>query len=370
MNHHPPDSEPHFAARLIAWQAQQGRHELPWQPQSGKPRDAYRIWLSEIMLQQTQVSTVMPYYARFLERFPDIAALAAAPIESVLELWAGLGYYARARNLHRCAQIVVDEYGGRFPQLAEEIAELPGIGRSTAAAISAFAFGQRAAILDGNVKRVLARCFAIEGFPGAAKTGKELWALAESLLPAMQIEAYTQGLMDLGATLCTRGKPFCQACPMHDICLARQSDRQAELPTTRAKKAVPERQASMLLLTDGRCVLLERRPPSGIWGGLLALPEVEPGAAESFARQHGCHILDTQALTPLRHSFTHFRLSIETLRCIVEVTTRQAAEPGWEWLDLQALETAALPTPIRKLLRLAAGYAVKTAQTPQPAVAG
>ena len=353
--------EPSFSSRLIAWQAQQGRHDLPWQPQPGKPRDAYCIWLSEIMLQQTQVSTVIPYYARFLERFPDIEALAAAPLESVLELWAGLGYYARARNLHRCAQIVVGEHGGHFPQLAEQIAKLPGIGRSTAAAISAFAFGQRAAILDGNVKRVLARCFAIEGFPGTAKTEKELWALAESLLPITQIEAYTQGLMDLGATLCTRSKPFCSACPMHDLCLARQGGRQAELPAGKPRKAIPERQTRMLLLTDGRRVLLERRPPSGIWGGLLALPEIEPGAAENFARRHGCRVLDTQALAPLRHSFTHFRLTIETLFCRVQATTRLAAEPGWEWLDLQALETAALPTPVRKLLRLAAGSAVKTA---------
>jgi A/G-specific adenine glycosylase len=361
--------EPSFSSRLIAWQAQQGRHDLPWQPQPGKPRDAYCIWLSEIMLQQTQVSTVIPYYARFLERFPDIEALAAAPLESVLELWAGLGYYARARNLHRCAQIVVGEHGGHFPQLAEQIAKLPGIGRSTAAAISAFAFGQRAAILDGNVKRVLARCFAIEGFPGTAKTEKELWALAESLLPITQIEAYTQGLMDLGATLCTRSKPFCSACPMHDLCLARQGGRQAELPAGKPRKAIPERQTRMLLLTDGRRVLLERRPPSGIWGGLLALPEIEPGAAENFARRHGCPVLDTQALAPLRHSFTHFRLTIETLCCVVEAAPRRLTEPGWEWLDLQALETAALPTPIRKLLRLAAGSAVKTAQNPQPAAA-
>jgi A/G-specific adenine glycosylase len=361
MTHRLLGNEPSFAARLIAWQAQQGRHDLPWQPQSGKPCDAYRIWLSEIMLQQTQVSTVIPYYARFLERFPDIEALASAPIDSVLELWAGLGYYARARNLHRCARIVVCEHGGHFPQLAEQITKLPGIGRSTAAAISAFAFGQRAAILDGNVKRVLARCFGIEGFPGTAKTEKELWALAESLLPAQQIEAYTQGLMDLGATLCTRSKPFCNACPMHGICLARQSGRQAELPAAKPKKSVPERQARMLLLTDGRRVLLERRPPSGIWGGLLALPEIEPGAAESFAYRHGCRVLDTQAMAPLKHGFTHFRLTIETLCCMVEATTRLAAEPGWEWLDLRALETAALPTPIRKLLRLAAGSAVKTA---------
>ena len=335
-----------FASRLIAWQATHGRHDLPWQ----QTRDAYRIWLSEIMLQQTQVSTVIPYYARFLERFPDIGTLAAAPIESVVELWAGLGYYARARNLHRCAQVIVDSHGGEFPVAPATIAELPGIGRSTAAAISAFAFGTRAAILDGNVKRVLARCFGIEGFPGSANVEKELWALAESLLPAQRIEAYTQGLMDLGATLCTRSKPFCNACPMHEICVARQTSRQAELPLAKPRKAVPERESMVVLLTDGQQVLLERRPPSGIWGGLLALPEVTADAATSFALRHGCRVLETQALAPLRHSFTHFRLTIHALRCTVEARPRGASEPSWEWVSLDDIETAALPTPIRKLL--------------------
>ena len=366
MNHDAANDRLSFAGRLIAWQNQHGRHDLPWQ----KTQDPYRIWLSEIMLQQTQVSTVIPYYARFLDRFPRIEALAAAPVESVLELWAGLGYYARARNLHRCAQVVVAGHGGRFPDSAEALAELPGIGRSTAAAIAAFAFGQRTAILDGNVKRVLVRCFGIEGFPGSAQTAKTLWALAESLLPAMKIEAYTQGLMDLGATRCTRNKPFCPACPMHEICIARRTGRQAELPTARAKKTVPERETNVLLLTDGQRVLLERRPPSGIWGGLLALPEVEVDAAESFALRHACRILDTQALPPLKHSFTHFRLTIHPLHCTAQSTSLQVAEPGWEWLDLRNLEAAALPTPVRKLLRLLAGSAAKTAQTHRPVLAG
>jgi A/G-specific adenine glycosylase len=346
----PASDRPSFSGRLIDWQRQHGRHDLPWQ----KTQDAYRIWLSEIMLQQTQVNSVIPYYARFLERFPDIAQLAAAPVEAVLERWAGLGYYARARNLHRCAQIVVAEHGGRFPQDAKAIAELPGIGRSTAAAISAFAYGQSAAILDGNVKRVLTRCFGIEGFPGTAKTEKALWALAESLLPKQQSEAYTQGLMDLGATRCTRSKPFCSACPMHEICIARHTGRQAELPTGKEKKPVPERASAVLLLTDGQRVLLERRPPSGIWGGLLALPEVEASAAETFALRHGCRLLDTWSMTPLKHSFTHFRLTIHALYGSVEAAARCATAPGWEWLDLQEVENAALPTPIRKLLRLAA----------------
>ena len=262
-----------FAPRLIAWQKRHGRHDLPWQ----QTRDAYRIWLSEIMLQQTQVSTVIPYYARFLAEFPTLADLAQAPLERVLELWAGLGYYARARNLHACAVAVLRDHGGVFPREPERIAELPGIGRSTAAAIAAFAYGVRGAILDGNVKRVLTRCFGVEGFPGAPKVEKGLWQLAESLLPhgPGEIEIYTQGIMDLGASLCSRTKPTCAICPMAEICIARRDGRQEELPEGKPAKAVPERRSTALVVHDGERVLLERRPPSGIWGGLLALPELD-----------------------------------------------------------------------------------------------
>ena len=336
-----------FSARLIKWQGQYGRHDLPWQ----NTRDAYRIWLAEIMLQQTQVGTVIPYYARFLERFPMIELLAHAPLASVLELWAGLGYYARARNLHRCAQVIVTDYGGEFPQEPRVIAGLPGIGRSTAAAISAFAFGTRAAILDGNVKRVLARCFGIEGFPGSAKTEKALWSLADTLLPARNIEAYTQGLMDLGSTLCTRRKPFCSSCPMHALCIARREGRQAELPVAKPGKVLPERETSLLLLTDGSRVLLERRAPAGIWGGLLTLPEGGIAEAREFARRHGFRLLDMQPLPRLRHSFSHFHLNIQPLLCTVEARTFLVADTGWQWLEHREIETAALPTPIRRLLR-------------------
>jgi A/G-specific adenine glycosylase len=338
-----------FSARLIEWQVAHGRHDLPWQ----NTRDAYCIWLSEIMLQQTQVSTVIGYYARFLDRFPRVDVLAQAPVDAVLELWAGLGYYARARNLHRCAQVIVAEHGGNFPQDVAAIAQLPGIGRSTAAAIAAFAFGKRAAILDGNVKRVLARCFAIDGFPGAAQTEKQMWSLAESLLPASGIEAYTQGLMDLGATLCTRRQPFCGACPMHELCLARRTGRQAELPTAKPRKVLPERATTLLLLTDGQRILVERRPPAGIWGGLLSLPEGGAADPEVFARRHGCRLLCTQSLPPLKHTFTHFRLTIQTRLCRVELTTQPVSETGWQWLAYAAIESAALPTPVRRLLRLA-----------------
>ncbi len=344
--------EPDFSARLIAWQRTHGRHDLPWQ-QETTGRDAYRIWLSEIMLQQTQVSTVIPYFLRFVERYPDVETLAAAPVEKVLEAWAGLGYYARARNLQRCAQLIVSQHGARFPTNAQALDELPGIGRSTAAAIAVFAFGARAAILDGNVKRVLARCFGIDGVP-SARTESTLWALAESLLPTDGIEAYTQGIMDLGATLCTRSKPRCSACPMQDICMARATGRQTSLPARKPARLLPERESTVLLLSAGRHVLLERRPPSGIWGGLLALPELPESGAEAFAGRHGCRLLNIRTLPAIRHSFTHFRLTIHTLHCTLDCATNQpparAMETGWEWVDVATAETAALPTPVRKIL--------------------
>lgn len=340
-----------FSARLIAWQKTHGRHDLPWQ----QTRDPYRIWLSEIMLQQTQVGTVIPYYLRFLERFPDIATLAAAPQQELLEYWAGLGYYARARNLHRCAQHILAELGGSFPRTPDAIAALPGIGRSTAAAIAAFAFGARAAILDGNVKRVLTRVFGIAGFPGQAAVERDLWALAESLLPASGIAVYTQGIMDLGATVCTRGQPACGDCPLRGICVAEREGRQGELPTARAKKATPERESVVTVFTDGHRVLLERRPPSGIWGGLLALPE---GTPETLAPRLGLLAGEATALPALRHSFTHFRLTLKPVLCRVRAPSgdqerlvcQEFQECGSEWLPLTRIGTAALPAPIRKIL--------------------
>ena len=368
-----PEGAGSFAGRLIAWQKRHGRHDLPWQQRPGGERDPYRVWLSEIMLQQTQVATVIPYYRRFLERFPTLAALAAAPQGDVLEHWAGLGYYARARNLHRCAQTLLAEdagYGGNFPRQPERIAELPGIGRSTAAAIAVFGFGERAAILDGNVKRVFARCFGIEGFPGSQPVEKRMWAIAEALLPQTDVDAYTQGLMDLGATVCTRANPRCADCPMAAICVARDAARQDELPTPKPRKAVPERFTTALFLDDGESVLLERRPPTGIWGGLLAPPEVATGvgcgpdaqkiaaAAEALARRHGCRLLSVEALPPLTHAFTHFRLHLNPQRCRVERIASVAAEPGWEWIAWRdgttTVASAALPAPIRKILASAA----------------
>lgn len=332
-----------FTEQLIAWQKLAGRHDLPWQ----NTCDPYRVWLSEIMLQQTQVSTATPYYLRFLNSFPDVTALAAAPIEVVIEHWAGLGYYARARNLHRCAQQIVTVYAGNFPDSLEKLAELPGIGRSTAAAIAAFSFGRRAAILDGNVKRVLCRQFGIDGFPGSVAIERKLWTLAESLLPESDIEVYTQGLMDLGATLCTRSKPRCGDCPVAAACVARRECRQAELPTAKPRTKVPERTATYVLLSDGQRLLLERRPPSGLWGGLLVPPEGEP---DQVAARFGLQLGEQSKLPALKHTFTHFKLTLEPVLCRIGPRT-DLGEAGLEWVDLDKAAQAGVPTPIRKLIK-------------------
>jgi A/G-specific adenine glycosylase len=345
---------PDFSARLIAWQRRHGRHDLPWQ----NTRDPYRIWLSEIMLQQTQVSTVIPYYARFLARFPDVAALAAAPIDDVMALWAGLGYYSRARNLHRCAQAVVELHGGAFPASVDALAELPGIGRSTAAAIASFAFGARATILDGNVKRVLARVFGVEGFPGEKRVENAMWTLAESLLPLKgsddDVSAYTQGLMDLGATLCVRGKPDCGRCPFAPDCIANVTGRQRALPAARPKKAVPTRRTWMLVLRDGDTVMLEKRPPSGIWGGLWSLPEAaDETALAERARDFGGDGAAVSPLAPLTHTFTHFRLDIEPRLAELDRASGGRAVLGdaeTVWVALRNIDAYGVPAPVRKLL--------------------
>lgn len=337
-----------FAPRLITWQRTHGRHDLPWQ----RTRDAYVIWLSEIMLQQTQVATVVPYYERFLARFPNVAALAAAPLDEVMALWSGLGYYSRARNLHRCAGEVVTQYGGSFPNDAVALATLPGIGRSTAAAIAAFAFGAHETILDGNVKRVLTRVFGIEGVPSEKRVENTLWELAESLLPTSEIEAYTQGLMDLGATLCVRGRPHCTRCPFAQKCVAHLTGRERELPTPKPKKVLPQRQTLMLVLCDGESILLERRPPTGIWGGLWSLPEaLDEGALAACATHFGV----TEPLQPLAsftHTFTHFQLTIEPRLAIVNgcgSSRYSVADNNYAWVPLHDTNAYGLPTPVRRL---------------------
>ena len=341
-------STPSFAAKLIRWQKKHGRHDLPWQG----TRDPYRIWVSEIMLQQTQVASVIPYFERFLQRFPTVASLARAPSGEVMQAWSGLGYYSRARNLHAAAKIVLAEYRGQFPQSSAAIGELPGIGRSTAAAIAAFAFGERAAILDGNVKRVLCRAYGIAGFPGDKRVEAKLWALAESLLPKSSITHYTQALMDLGATLCRRGKPDCVRCPLNTNCVAYRDDRTGELPAPRPRKTIPVRDTAMLLLKKGGKVLIELRPPSGIWGGLWSLPEA-PLATDWNAwckAEFGLRINSPEKLAPLRHGFTHFTLAIQPVKCEVVGTTTALQEPRYQWIAMKDVAGAALPAPVKKLL--------------------
>ena len=347
--------DPSFSATLVAWQKKHGRHDLPWQ----NTRDAYLVWLSEIMLQQTQVSAVLGYYARFLERFPTLASLAAAPVEDVMAQWAGLGYYTRARNLHKCAQRVVAEYGGVFPSDPALLAELPGIGRSTAAAIAAFSAGRRAAIMDGNVKRVFARVFGIDTYPGERKTEEAMWARAEALAPAEGIEAYTQGLMDMGATLCTRSSPSCERCPMQPRCVAFATGRTAELPVRKPKKATPEKSAHMLLVVDRGQVLLEQRPATGIWGGLMSLPELAGHAAHAEVPADAAvaaavlpfgPMESLERLLPVAHVFTHYKLHIHPLLVTLASRAALAGEGRYAWLDSSAIPDAALPAPIKKLL--------------------
>jgi A/G-specific adenine glycosylase len=305
-----------FAQKLIAWQGRHGRKTLPWQG----TRDPYRVWLSEVMLQQTQVATVIPYYERFLARYPTVKALAGASEEEVLQLWSGLGYYARGRNLHKAANLLKEG----FPKTAAGIAELPGVGRSTAAAIAAFAFGERAAILDGNVKRVLSRCYAIS-------EEKILWEKAQTLLPRNGIESYTQALMDLGATVCTR-RPNCDACPVQNMCVARLENRIAEFPGAKQKRPLPQRHTTWLVLRHNGEVLLEKRPSVGIWGGLWCFPEVKKN--EKGRR-----------LAPIEHGFTHFRLRIQPVLREVRRKTGRGM-----WMEVADAASAAVPAPVRSLL--------------------
>ena len=360
-----------LAAALIDWQRSDGRHDLPWQ----RTRDPYRIWVSEIMLQQTQVQTVLGYYTRFLGRFPDVAALAQAPLDEVLRHWSGLGYYSRARNLHACAQAVIARHGGAFPNDPALLEALPGIGRSTAAAIAAFAWGRRVPILDGNVKRVLCRVFAVEGFPGEPAVEQRLWAIAERELPQEgdgRIEAWTQGLMDLGATVCVRTRPRCASCPVAARCEARAQGREDALPTARPARIVPVRRAELMLLRSGGAVLLERRAPSGLWGGLWSLPELAaperdaparadtgPAAVAAWvAARYGPLADRPQVHGEIRHAFTHFRLHARVWEAVLADADTQAARaprPGHEWLALIDADGAPLPRPVKTLLTGLAG---------------
>jgi len=337
-----------FSSRLIAWQKIHGRHDLPWQ----NTQDPYAIWVSEIMLQQTQVAAVIAYYARFMARFPNIATLAQASQEEVLQHWSGLGYYSRARNLHNAAQTIMDEFDGQFPEDFEKIQTLSGIGRSTAAAIASFAFQQNQTILDGNVKRVLARHFLIEGWTGSPKIEKALWALAETLVPDQEMIAYTQGLMDLGATICTRSKPKCELCPLNVHCMALAKNQTKALPTPKPRKAIPQKQTTMLLLLNGNEVMLEKRPPNGIWGGLWSLPEIsmQEIPSEVAMQRFGLEVESDEPLPSILHTFTHFKLEILPQPLQVIHRSLQAIRPNTIWLNVEDAIGAALPTPVRNIL--------------------
>ena len=343
-----------FASRVVRWQRSHGRHGLPWQA----TRDAYRIWLSEIMLQQTQVSTVIAYYERFLSRFPDVRALASADEDEVMALWSGLGYYARARNLHRAARDVVARFGGRFPTTFGELASLPGIGRSTAGAIAAFSGGERRAILDGNVRRVLARHAGVPGDPGSTATLNTLWEVAESRLPGKGIEGYTQGMMDLGASVCTVRRPACLACPVNVDCIARLENRIDELPGKRLRAVTRRKRIAMLVAISRGEVLLEKRPPSGIWGGLWSLPEANADEAPAMALQRdwGLAAAETQPLPPFSHAFTHFTLDVAPWRIRPASGARLARDKAAMWLPLTEVNGAALPSPVKKLLVSLPGF--------------
>ena len=340
-----------FSARVIAWQTDHGRHTLPWQ----NSRDPYRVWLSEIMLQQTQVTTVLAYYDRFLRRLPDVSALAAASLDDVFALWSGLGYYSRARNLHRCAQTVMQQHGGRFPDTSAELMRLPGIGRSTAAAIAAFCFGERVAILDGNVKRVLTRVLAFDGDLAEARQERELWAHATALLPERGVERYTQGLMDLGATLCTARSPSCQQCPVQVYCAAAREQLQERYPVKTRKRGRGTREHVWLWLRWRDRVWLVQRPPTGVWAGLWSLPEFDSMPAFEAASRNWPGT--GEALPSFTHVLTHLDWRLHPLRWTLparkSAAQRKAMVLAWpegRWFGLDEALAAGLPAPLRKLL--------------------
>ena len=316
-----------FSDRLLAWYKDHGRHDLPWQ----RDQTAYRVWLSEIMLQQTQVATVIPYFERFVGSFPNVRSMAQAPLDDVLHLWSGLGYYSRARNLHKTAAIVSGEHGGEFPRTLEDLTALPGIGRSTAGAILALAHDLPYPILDGNVKRVLARFHAVEGWPGKTAVLKDLWSLSEGNLPPLNAREYTQAIMDLGATVCMRGKPHCLICPLHSDCAARQANRTGAIPAPRPKRKQPERQIYFLVIeNDAGAILLQRRPPTGVWGGLWSCPEIadESELSERITSLGFRDATICERMSTIAHGFTHFRLEIRPLRIGARETANCVRDAG------------------------------------------
>jgi A/G-specific adenine glycosylase len=340
-----------LAPALLAWFDGHGRKDLPWQ----RDPTPYRVWVSEIMLQQTQVAVVIPYFQRFMDRFPTVAALAEAAEDQVLHLWSGLGYYARARNLHHAARQIVAQHGGEFPTVLDEVQTLPGVGRSTAGAILSLALGQRHPILDGNIKRVLARCFAVAGWPGQALVLNRLWGLADACTPGERVAAYNQGMMDLGATVCTRSAPACHRCPLASGCAARARGESAAFPEPKPKKMLPRRETRMLVvLSPTGEVLLERRPPTGVWGGLWSLPECPlPTVPEDWCRERlGVDLRRVEKLQGRRHTFSHFHLDIHPLRVELASEPKAIAEGNrLIWYDPGRPSPVGLAAPIARILR-------------------
>ncbi len=339
-----------FSQAVLSWYRQHGRTDLPWQ----QDRDPYRVWLSEIMLQQTRVKTVIPYFNRFVQYFPTVACLANAELDAVLGHWSGLGYYARARHLHRAARIIVHEHAGRFPETREEIMALPGVGRSTAGAILAFCFGQREPILDGNVRRVLTRFLALAGHPADAKVNRILWTVAERLTPARQVASYTQAIMDLGATVCTRSRPDCPSCPVHTDCKAYAKGNPVGYPTPKRKKPRPEREIQLWVIEDSTgSVLLERRPDRGIWGGLWSLPETPAGSSCLPGRLQDLVLepVESHALPPLQHGLSHFDLWIYLRRFRMHTFPHPTMDEScYLWYNPREPQNIGLPAVIQRLL--------------------
>lgn len=338
----------YFQKHVLDWYAHSGRKQLPWQ----LAMTPYKVWLSEIMLQQTQVATVIPYFERFLSYYPTVDDLALAEMDDVLHLWTGLGYYARARNLHKTARIIADEYAGQFPNEHASLLALPGIGRSTAAAICSLAFNNAHAILDGNVKRVLTRFYALPGWPGEKKVHDSLWEIAEYLTPERSVRQYTQAMMDLGAMVCTKSKPSCDTCPLQASCLAHGANRALDFPYKKPKKEKPVKQTRFLILQDGPRFLFIQRPDKGIWGGLWSFPECDMAASiEQICRQeHGLALLEMNQAATFRHTFTHYHLDITPIFCRVKKGYADEAAPGKLWYKVEEALTKGLSAPVKKLL--------------------
>lgn len=338
-----------FSDAILAWYDKYGRKTLPWQLN----KTPYKVWLSEIMLQQTQVATVIPYFERFMERFPTVIDLANADQDEVLHLWTGLGYYARARNLHKAAKVIADQYQGQFPASLEEVMALPGVGRSTAGAVLSLALKQPHPILDGNVKRTLARCFAVEGWPGKKPVENALWALAEQLTPDTNTDKYNQAMMDMGAMICTRSKPKCNLCPVESTCEAKRLNRQTDFPGKKPKKTLPEKSTCFIIFQHEDCVWLEQRPPSGLWGGLWCLPEANESALEEsiISRVPDTLYHGHESLISFRHTFSHFHLDILPIRVKLTKQPEMVMEANSGlWYNLSQPAKVGLAAPVQKLL--------------------